>query len=159
MEIIQSGDIFQSEAQTIVNTVNCIGVMGKGLALSFKTEYPDMFLAYTEICEKRLLDIGKLWLYKTDEKWILSFPTKYDWRLPTNEHYLELGLQKFLNTYKRKGITSIAFPLLGANNGKLDPKVSLDIMLHYLNQCDIPVSIYLKYDNVGENKITGYPNS
>lgn len=145
MEIIQSGDIFQSNAQTIVNTVNCLGVMGKGLALQFKTEYPDMFTAYAEICERKLLDIGKLWLYKTDDKWILNFPTKYDWRFPTDERYLELGLQKFLATYRQRGITSIAFPLLGANNGKLNPKVSLEIMLHYLNQCDIPVTIYLDY--------------
>lgn len=145
MQIFESGDIFESDAQTIVNTVNCLGVMGKGLALRFKNEYPDMFDAYRDICEQRLLDIGKLWLYKTDERWVLNFPTKYDWRLPTKEQYLELGLQKFLNTYKRKDIRSIAFPLLGANNGNLDPDVSLAIMKRYLVQCDIPVFIYLKY--------------
>lgn len=147
MKIIQSGDIFQSEAQTLVNTVNCLGVMGKGLALRFKNEYPEMYVAYVDICERRLLDIGKLWLYKTDEKWILNFPTKYDWKMPTQEQYLELGLQKFLSTYRKKDITSIAFPLLGASNGKLDPKVSLDIMTHYLSQCEIPVTIYLAYEN------------
>jgi len=145
MQIIERGDIFESDVQTIVNTVNCLGAMGKGLALRFKNEYPDMFDAYRNICEKGLLDIGKLWLYKADERWILNFPTKYDWRLPTKEHYLELGLQKFLQTYRQKGIQSIAFPLLGANNGNLDPEISLSIMNRYLSLCDIPVFIYLSY--------------
>src|SRR6218665_523136 len=121
MDIIEFGDIFQSRAQTLVNTVNCLGVMGKGLALRFKEEYPEMFDAYSEICKKGLLDIGKLWLYKTDRKWILNFPTKYDWRMPSQESYIERGLDKFLKTYKQKNIESIAFPLLGANNGNIDP--------------------------------------
>ena len=142
MEIIEFGDIFESPAQTLVNTVNCMGVMGKGLALRFKEQYPEMFIAYAEICKQGLLDIGKLWLYKSDRKWILNFPTKYDWRMPTQESYLELGLQKFLLTYKQRGIKSIAFPLLGASNGNLNPEISLKIMIAHLRKCEIPVYIY-----------------
>lgn len=145
MEIIEYGDIFESKAQTLVNTVNCVGVMGKGLALRFKENYPEMFSAYADICQKGLLDIGKLWLYKTDVRWILNFPTKYDWRLPSKETYLEQGLQKFVDTYEQREISSIAFPLLGASNGSLDPDISLSIMTRYLQHLKIPVTIYLNY--------------
>ena len=143
MEIIEEGNIFDSKAQTIVNTVNCLGVMGKGLALQFKMRYPEMFTAYERICQDRLLNIGKLWLYKTENRWVLNFPTKYDWRKPTEEYYLELGLTKFMETYQQRGITSIAFPLLGASNGGLAPERSFEIMMRYLEECEIPVTIYL----------------
>lgn len=146
MEIIVSGNIFDSNAQTLVNTVNCMGVMGKGLALQFKKRYPDMFVAYKKLCENQLLDIGKLWLYKTERRWVLNFPTKYDWRLPSKERYLEQGLEKFLQSYKQRGIESIAFPLLGANNGGITPEVSLQIMSHYLQYCEIPVTIYIAHE-------------
>ena len=146
MEIIESGNIFDSNAQTLVNTVNCVGVMGKGLALQFKQRFPAMFREYEKICKKGLLDVGKLWLFKTENRWILNFPTKYDWRNPSKEEYLELGLQKFVDTYKKKGITSVAFPLLGASNGGLEPAISLQIMKNYLEKCEIPVSIYLSYN-------------
>lgn len=146
MEIIELGNIFDSKAQTLVNTVNCMGVMGKGLALEFKKRHPDMFIAYEKICKDRLLDIGKLWLYKTEHRWILNFPTKYDWRLPSVEDYLERGLEKFMATYKQRGIKSIAFPLLGASNGGIAPELSLQIMRHYLEHCEIPVTIFLTYE-------------
>lgn len=146
MEIIESGNIFDSNAQTLVNTVNCVGVMGKGLALQFKKRFPSMFVEYVKICNKGLLDVGKLWLFKTENRWILNFPTKYDWRYPSKEEYLELGLQKFVDTYQKRGITSVAFPLLGASNGGIDPAISLQIMESYLKQCEIPVSIYLSYN-------------
>lgn len=138
------GDLFSSEAQTLVNTINCVGVMGKGIALEFKLRYPEMFKRYQELCKQQLIKTGNLWLYKSPEKWILNFPTKDDWRNKTKIEYLTTGLQKFLDTYKEKGITSIAFPLLGANNGGLDPKLSLDVMENYLKQCDIDVDIYIK---------------
>ncbi len=116
--------------------------MGKGIALEYKKRYPEMNLKYRELCANGLIRIGKLWLYKTADKWVLNFPTKDDWRNESKVEYLVLGLEKFVNTYKAKGITSIAFPLLGANNGGLDPKLSQDIMINYLKQCDIPIEIY-----------------
>ena len=144
---IISGNIFNTKAQTIVNTVNCVGVMGKGIALVFKLRYPNMFEIYQEYCKQRLISIGKLWIYKGEPNspWVLNFPTKTHWKLPSEYEYIELGLQKFLDTYKEKGITSIAFPLLGTNNGGLDQNKVMDIMLTYLSKCDIPVEIY-QYD-------------
>jgi O-acetyl-ADP-ribose deacetylase (regulator of RNase III) len=139
---IVTGDLFTAETQTIVNTVNCVGVMGKGIALEYKKRYPEMFERYKSLCERGLIQIGKLWLYKSTDKWILNFPTKDHWKNKTEVQYLVMGLGKFVKTYKEQGITSISFPLLGANNGGLDPRLSLDLMKNFLKQCDIPVYIY-----------------
>lgn len=142
MVTIVTGNLFESNTQTIVNTVNCVGAMGKGIALEYKNRYPDMYVKYRELCLKKLLNIGQLWLYKSEDRWILNFPTKLDWRNPSKIEYLELGLKKFVSEYKKKGITSISFPLLGASNGGIEPHVSLEIMCKYLKECEIPIVIY-----------------
>ncbi|WP_198334693.1 macro domain-containing protein [Psychrobacter namhaensis] len=139
------GSIFTSEAQVIVNTINCEGVMGAGLALECRLRYPDMFDRYVKICQKGLLEPGKLWLYKDNNPWILNFPTKKHWRYPSKESYLRDGLQKFCDTYKSKEIMSIAFPLLGADKGGLDENVSRSILMEYLSDLDIDIEIY-EYD-------------
>lgn len=141
------GNIFNTKAQTIVNTINCVGVMGKGIALVYKLRYPKMFDVYQEYCSSKYIAIGKLWLYKGDksEPWVLNFPTKYHWKYPSKMEYIEQGLQKFIETYKGKGIESIAFPLLGAHNGGLDKDDVYNMMEKYLSRCDIPVEIY-EYD-------------
>lgn len=141
---IVTGDIFESNTQTIVNTVNCVGAMGKGIALEYKNRYPKMFTRYQELCKLGLIKIGSLWLYNKEPKWVLNFPTKLHWKNPSKIEYLELGLEKFVNTYDEKGITSISFPLLGASNGGIDPDISLRIMCNYLDKCDIPINIFTK---------------
>lgn len=142
---IYKGSIFSSKCQTLVNTVNCVGIMGAGIALECRLRYPQMFEQYARLCADARLDIGQLWLYKTPQRWVLNFPTKKHWRYPSRPEYLRLGLQKFVDTYQARGITSVAFPLLGAHNGGLPPKESLALMLHYLGACTIPVEIY-EYD-------------
>ncbi|MEJ5305635.1 MAG: macro domain-containing protein [Ignavibacteria bacterium] len=142
---IIEGNLFNSKAQTLVNTVNTEGVMGKGLALEFRLRYPDMFKKYAKLCKEGKFRVGELWLFKTNTRWILNFPTKKAWRDDSKIEYLEVGLKKFINTYKEKNIQTIAFPVLGANLGNLDPNLSLEIMIHYLSNCDIPIEIY-KYD-------------
>jgi O-acetyl-ADP-ribose deacetylase (regulator of RNase III) len=142
MITIVDGDLFLSETQTLVNTINCVGIMGKGIALEFKKRYPEMFIKYQDVCSKGLIRPGKLWLYKSLDKWVLNFPTKDHWRNKSEVEFLISGLQKFLDTYENKGITSISFPLLGASNGGLDPSLSLDLMIKYLSECKIPVFIY-----------------
>lgn len=137
------GDIFTTQKQTIVNAINCVGVMGAGIAREFKLRYPVMYEKYVELCRNRLIDIGVLWLYRDADKWILNFPTKYHWKYGSKIEYLEKGLQKFLDTYKEKGITSVAFPLLGAGCGGIDANLSLTIMKKYLGKCDIDVEIYI----------------
>lgn len=140
------GNIFTTQLQTIVNTINCVGVMGAGIALEFKLRYPEMFNKYKKLCDENLIKVGSLWLYIiNDKKKVLNFPTKMHWKDPSRIEYLEKGLIKFLETYKDKNITSIAFPVLGASKGNIDEKVSLGIMTEYLSKCDIPVEIY-RYD-------------
>ncbi|VXD17080.1 macro domain-containing protein [Planktothrix paucivesiculata] len=144
IEIIK-GNLFTSQCQTLVNTVNCVGVMGAGIALEFRLRYPEMYTRYVELCEKQLFEIGKLWLYKSQQHWILNFPTKKHWKNPSEIEFLKLGLQKFVNIYEEKKITSIAFPVLGANNGGIPQEKSLEIMEEYLIQCNLPIQIYI-YD-------------
>ncbi len=139
----QKGDIFDSKAQVIVNTVNCKGVMGKGLALAFKQRYPGMFPVYQQECKTGRLRIGKPTLYKQSAPWILNFPTKNDWKLPSKLEYLEKGLEYLVGNYKKAGIKSIAFPKLGAQNGKLSWDEVGPLMARYLSQVDIDVYIYI----------------
>lgn len=142
MIIEKTGNIFTTKCQTIVNTINCVGVMGAGIAYEFRLREPKMFKKYKLFCNQKKIDIGVLWIYKTPKQNILNFPTKYNWKFPSKKEYLHNGLQKFLDTYKQKNITSIAFPLLGADKGGIDFKESLSIMTDYLSQCDIPVEIW-----------------
>lgn len=137
------GDIFEAETQVIVNTVNCEGVMGKGLALEFKKRYPDMFPAYQQDCKTGRLRIGRPTLYCKSEPWILNFPTKNTWRANSKLEYLEKGLEYFVTKYKEAGITSISFPKLGAQNGKLSWDEVGPLMAQYLSQTDIEVYIYI----------------
>ncbi len=141
------GDIFNSPAQVLVNTVNTIGVMGKGLALSFKKRYPKMYEHYKKACEKHQFGIGKLMLYYAPDHWILSFPTKINWRNPSKIEYIEEGLKKFVNTYAEKGITSIAFPKLGCGNGELNWHDVKCVMEQYLKPLPITIYIYVGGDN------------
>jgi O-acetyl-ADP-ribose deacetylase (regulator of RNase III) len=140
-----TGNIFTSSAQTLVNTVNCVGVMGAGIALECRLRYPDMYAKYVKICEAGQLSPGKLWLYKSENRWVLNFPTKTDWKRPSQERYLHLGLQKFVKTYKAIGIESIAFPLLGADKGGLSRDRSISILEEHLANLKIPIEIY-SYD-------------
>jgi len=137
------GNIFESPAKVLVNTVNTVGVMGKGIAKRFKEIYPEMFTQYQVLCDKKQLDISKLWLYKTPNKWILNFPTKVHWRNPSKPEYIEAGLNKFAATYATHAITSIAFPRIGCGNGELDwETVVQPLMIKYLYNLPIDIFIY-----------------
>ena len=108
------GNLFQSEAQTWVNTVNCVGIMGKGVALEFKKRFPDMFTDYEARCRAGEVRLGNPYLYKRlVEPWILNFPTKQHWRQVTNLRDVTAGLEYLLRTLKKWGITSLAVPPLG----------------------------------------------
>jgi O-acetyl-ADP-ribose deacetylase (regulator of RNase III) len=135
-------DLFDSPAQTLVNTVNTVGVMGKGIAQTFKRLYPDMYRAYRTFCHEGRLDIGQLYLYKTPNKWVLNFPTKRDWRNPSRLEWIEAGLEKFVQTYAARGISSISFPQLGTGNGGLAWSDVQPLMDRYLHNLPIPVFIH-----------------
>lgn len=133
--------LLDSQAQTVVNTVNTVGVMGKGLAAAMKKAHPKMFHSYKRICDQGLLDVGKLWLWQADDQWVLNFPTKKHWRHPSKIEYVEAGLNKFVATYEEKGIREIAFPRLGCGNGGLDWEDVRPLMEEYL--ADLPIRVYI----------------
>lgn len=138
------GSLFESPAQVLVNTVNTVGVMGKGIAKDFKKIFPDMFKEYQRLCESGKLQIGTLWLYKTANKWILNFPTKTTWRKPSRIEYIESGLKAFANGYAKYGISSIGFPPLGCGNGELDWEQEVQpLMEKYLKNLPIDIFIHL----------------
>ncbi len=138
------GNIFTSPAKVLVNPVNTVGVMGKGLAKEFKSLFPDMFNQYHKFCDNGQLTVGKLWLYKTENKWVLNFPTKTTWKQSSKMEYIELGLKNFKESFLRHQITSIAFPKLGCGNGELSWEDVMPLMEKYLNPIPISVFIYLE---------------
>lgn len=144
---ILHGNIFTTRCQAIVNTVNCVGIMGAGIALECRLRYPVMHDRYVTLCDQGLLTPGKLWLYRSPQCWVLNFPTKQHWKHPSRLSYLHQGLEKFVATYRDKGIRSIAFPLLGADRGGIDPAESLAVMQEYLDTGleDLDIEIY-RYD-------------
>jgi O-acetyl-ADP-ribose deacetylase (regulator of RNase III) len=141
MLIYHRTSIFDSPAQTVVNTVNCVGVMGKGIAARFREQYPEMFLAYRDICARKLLQPGMLWLWKAHDRWILNFPTKRHWRHPSKLEWIDAGLKKFVAEYERRGITDVSFPRLGCGNGGLNWDAVRPIMEAHL--APLPITIYV----------------
>jgi len=143
MILYVQGNLFESPAQTLVNTVNTVGVMGKGVALEFKRLFPEMYAQYRTLCEKKQFRIGQLWLYKSPQKWVINFPTKEHWRSPSRLEYVEAGLKKFVQIYSSLGIHSIAFPPLGCGNGQLDFYTQVrPLMERHLKSLPIDVFIY-----------------
>lgn len=151
----------QENAQTIVNTINCVGVMGAGIALEYKLRFPEMYEDYVKKCRKHEVTIGKPYLYKEKTKWILNFPTKKHWKDGSKLEWIELGLKYFKDNYKKWGVTSIAFPKLGTEHGGLNWEEVKKIMEFYLENIDIPVFICLdkfEYPKGLEKDMTSYLN-
>ena len=123
--------------------MNCVGVMGAGLAKAFKAKYPSIMKPYKAVCDRGLLKIGNLQIIKAGNRNILNFPTKEHWNKPSEIEYIEKGLDKFLSMYKEKGISSIAFPKLGAGLGGLDWEREVKpLLVSKLTDIDIPVEIW-----------------
>jgi O-acetyl-ADP-ribose deacetylase (regulator of RNase III) len=138
-----SGNILHSRAQTLVNTVNCVGVMGKGIALAFKRRYPEMFEDYVARCRRGEVRLGRPYLYKADDHWIINFPTKQHWRAVSRLQDIVDGLEYLEKHYKQWGITSLAVPPLGCGNGQLEWKVVGRTLARHLARFDIPVELYV----------------
>lgn len=136
--------LFDSPAQTLVNTVNTVGVMGKGVAADFRRLYPDMFERYRAFCAAGRFQVGQLYLYRTPHKWVLNFPTKVHWRSPSQLQWIEAGLARFISVYSQYGVTSISFPQLGTGNGGLPWKAVRPLMESYLKKVRIPVYVHIR---------------
>ncbi len=151
------GDMFESECQTLVNTVNCIGIMGKGIALEFKKRFPDMFKEYEARCQRSEVKLGRPYLHKRIvPPWILNFPTKDHWRSVTRLADIEEGLRYLLRFYKEWGITSLAVPPLGCGQGQLEWRIVGPTLYRYLTRMDISVQLYGPYGTPHEELTPGF---
>lgn len=155
--VIKIGNIFESTAKTLVNTVNCVGVMGKGIALDFKKKYPEMFAEYAQLCEKKQVKPGVPYYYSdllgTS---IINFPTKDHWRSPSKLSYIKSGLTWFRDNYQQLGITSIAFPPLGCGNGGLPWSTVGPLMYKMLHDLPIYVEMYAPFGTKPEELSIAY---
>ena len=143
----KKGDLLESDAQVLVNTVNLVGVMGKGLALQFKNRFPDNFKSYKSACADGSIGIGKVFVTTFYEmpgrqRYIVNFPTKTTWRKPSEYQYIEAGLKSLKEFIISNSIESIAIPPLGARNGGLDwnhVKEMIEIALYDVANCRIEI--------------------
>src|SRR5260221_7780621 len=140
------GDLFESRAQTLVNTVNRVGVMGKGVALEFKKRFPANFHDYEARCQRKLVRMGEPYPFQDPSgRLIVNFPTKDHWRSPTRLSDVEKGLDYFVRHYSEWGIQSAAFPPLGCGNGGLEWAEVGPLMYRKLRQLPIEIEVYAPY--------------
>ena len=135
------GCLFRSDAQTLVNTVNCVGPMGRGIALEFKRRYPEMYASYRRVCQCGLLRPGMILPYTGADRLILNFAVKDHWRNPSSHAWVEDCLSRFVANYERLGVTSVALPRLGAENGWIPWEPTYALIREYLG--DLPISAEL----------------
>tara|TARA_R110000850_G_C9994993_1_gene467540 strand:+ start:13371 stop:13823 length:453 start_codon:yes stop_codon:yes gene_type:complete len=142
-----TGDIFDSDAEAIVNTVNTVGVMGKGIALQFKKAYPSNYKSYMVACKNNEVVVGKMFVTRDSnmfigEKLIINFPTKQHWKNPSEYIYIEEGLDGLLQVIEQYQIKSIALPALGVGNGGLKWEKVKDLIEAKLDNLDMEVFVY-----------------
>lgn len=153
-----TGNLFDSNAEAIVNTVNCVGVMGRGVALQFKKLYPDNFKAYEIACARNEIVPGKVFVYELDQliypKYIINFPTKRHWRAGSRIDDIELGLVDLAKVINERKISSIALPPLGSGLGGLDwdiVKIKIESLL--ANLADVDIMVYEPSEILPEEQI------
>jgi O-acetyl-ADP-ribose deacetylase (regulator of RNase III)/uncharacterized protein YwgA len=140
------GDILKSHVQTLINTVNCVGVMGKGIALEFKNRFPDMYEDYVQRCQRGEVKPGVPYPYKTlFPPQIINFPTKDHWKSISKLSDIEGGLKHLLEHYREWGVTSLAIPPLGCGNGQLEWRVVGPLIYRFVKDLGIPVEMYAPY--------------
>ncbi len=140
------GDIFKSNAQTLINTVNCVAVMGKGIALEFKNRFPDMYDDYVQRCQSGEVKPGVPYLYKTlFLPQIINFSTKDHWKSISKISDIECGLKHLLDHYQAWGVTSLAIPPLGCGNGQLEWRVVGPLIYRFVKDMPIPIEMHAPY--------------
>lgn len=139
-------DITTSEVEAIVNPVNCVGVMGKGIALQIKQRYPITFEQYKKACWKRQVKTGEMFVHKTktDESpnYIINFPTKQHWKNSSKIEYIKQGLKDLVKVIKREEIRTVAIPALGCGNGGLKWSVVKPLIVKAMEGLDVDVLLY-----------------
>lgn len=137
------GNIFNADADALVNTINCVGAMGKGIALEFRRRFPDMFAEYQRLCETRQIHPGQIWPYTKSSPAVLNFAIKDDWHLPSRVEWIEKCLVKFVNNRHRLAFKSVVFPWMGAMNGGIPIDVIKALMRKHLAAVpDVDIAVY-----------------
>ncbi len=142
-----TGNLLDSDAEALVNTVNTVGVMGKGIALQFKNMFPNNFKVYNSACKNNELKIGELLVTEEEtmlqgKKIIINLPTKTNWRLPSEYSYIESGVKQLVKVIQDKRIKSIAIPPLGSGQGGLNWSRVKSILEKHLSDLDCEVYLY-----------------
>ncbi|MFG1222162.1 type II toxin-antitoxin system antitoxin DNA ADP-ribosyl glycohydrolase DarG [Xanthobacter wiegelii] len=142
----RTGDILTVDAEAIVNTVNCVGIMGRGIALQFKNDFPENFRAYEAACAREEVQPGRMFVFETrtltNPKFIINFPTKRHWRGKSRMEDIDSGLKALVEEVRTRGIRSIAIPPLGSGLGGLnwaDVRPRIVEALRGLNHCEVIV--------------------
>ena len=148
---ITRGSLLTADAEALVNTVNCVGYMGKGIALQFKNKCPEMYLDYKKKCDNKEVRLGVPYLWSDAEVQILNFPTKGHWREDSNLSDIELGLKFLAENHEKLEINSIALPQLGCGNGGLKWKDVKNLINKHLGPLDL-LDVYVYEDYRGEMK-------
>lgn len=146
------GNLFESKAEALVNTVNCVGVMGKGIALQFKILFPNNFRAYKEACNKGEVKVGKMFIYEDsnifiNKKLIINFPTKTHWKYPSQYSFIKDGLVSLKSEIISRNIKSIAIPAIGCNNGGLDYNIVKEMIMKELGDLDCEIYLYEPFND------------
>ena len=141
------GNLLEAPVDAVVNAVNTVGVMGKGIALMFKERFPENYKAYAAACKVGEVVVGRMFVTAgvelTGPRWIINFPTKQDWRRPSRLEWLVAGLEDLKEVIREKGIRSIALPALGCGNGGLDWRVVRPVVEMSLAELvDVEVVVY-----------------
>ena len=143
MITVRTGDILNENTHALVNTVNCVGIMGKGIARAFKLRYPEMFTDYAARCERHEVQLGRPYPYRTtDGHVVINFPTKNHWRGVSRLDDIVAGLRYLELHYQEWGIESMAVPPLGCGNGQLEWSVVGPTLYRELSRFDMPVVLY-----------------
>jgi O-acetyl-ADP-ribose deacetylase (regulator of RNase III) len=142
-----TGNILDSTAQALVNTVNTMGVMGKGIALQFKKAYLNNYKAYEKACKNNEIQVGKMFVTldsntTSGERTIINFPTKTSWKKPSEYKYIEDGLENLVEVINTNRIKSIAIPPLGAGNGGLNWEKVKIIIEQKLSNVNVDIYVY-----------------
>lgn len=140
------GDIFESKVQTLINTVNTVGVMGKGIALGFRKRFPEMYNDYVHRCERREVNLGRPYLYRRiTPPNIINFPTKEHWRSVSRLSDIVEGLNYLEEHLREWQITSLAVPPLGCGEGRLEWRVVGPTLYRHLANMRIPIELYAPF--------------
>ncbi len=137
-----TGDMFKEPTDIRVNTVNCVGVMGKGIALDFKLRYPNMFEDYKHKCAAGEMRPGRLHIWKSNEAWIVNFPTKRHWRENSRYEDVEAGLKALREFISHQGKVKILIPPLGCGLGGLDFKKVSKMITEHLDGLEADIVVF-----------------